>query len=181
MKYGILLGRFSPWHHGHQHILDTIVSDGLEPIVFVGSANQLNARNPYHAAERIHMIHIANPDLHHIYAIDDHDDWDAWFDHLIASILHIGISLDDIVFYLHEKDEDLLDFTFGGVDYVNESYCKIYTLAGFPTVSLPISGIEIRATRIREDLETHRSFLHPQVYHYLLTRQERLCLTTPPR
>ena len=39
MKYGIFLGRFAPWHKGHQYVLDQITNDGLEPIILVGSAN----------------------------------------------------------------------------------------------------------------------------------------------
>lgn len=170
IRYGIFLGRFSPIHSGHQHIIDKIISAGLKPIIIVGSANKHDERNPWHTLERIHMIRLVYPGIKCL-ALDDSDDWDDWHYRLCKAIqLTVTDDLSETTIYLHEKLEDLTNFTFQGIDYTNESYCKLYELTGMHTTKLPISDIQIRAQSIRNDLEGNRQFLHPLVYDYIQGR-----------
>ena len=168
LKYGVVLMRAQPPHKGHQHIIDTIIADGLEPVVILGSAQEARTeKNPYHPLERIHMIKLLYPDIQ-VYALDDVDCWDSWYHKLMSTIkLAVTDNLDEVTIYLHEKLEDLQDFTFRGVDYFNESYCKMYHIDGMHTTSLKISDIQIRAKSIREDMESNKHFLDPKVYKYI--------------
>ena len=172
IKYGLLLGRFqSPGpHSGHQHIINKIISDGLEPIIIVGSADKHDERNPYHPLERIHMIRLVYPGIKCL-ALNDSLDWDKWYNSLLKAIqLTVTDDLSETTIYLHEKLEDLTNFTFRGIDYTNESYCKLYELTGMHTTKLPISDIQIRAQSIRNDIESNKQFLHPLVYDYIRGR-----------
>jgi len=153
--------RAQPLHHGHQHIIDKIISDGLEPIVILGSAQEYGTtKNPYHPLQRIEMVKLVYPNLR-VFTLDDSDCWDTWFSSLKHAInLLVSKDLSEVTIYLHEKLEDLQDFTFRGIDYTNESYCKLYEIDGLYTTKLPISDIQIRAKLIREDLEGNKHYLH---------------------
>jgi nicotinamide-nucleotide adenylyltransferase len=57
MKRGFYIGRFQPYHNGHQSVLEHIVGNVDEIIIGVGSA-QLSHQidNPFTAGERVLMI-----------------------------------------------------------------------------------------------------------------------------
>jgi nicotinamide-nucleotide adenylyltransferase len=57
MKRGFYIGRFQPYHNGHQYILEKIARTSDEIIIGVGSA-QLSHEpaNPFTAGERVLMI-----------------------------------------------------------------------------------------------------------------------------
>ncbi|HII75646.1 MAG TPA: nicotinamide-nucleotide adenylyltransferase [Methanolinea sp.] len=57
MKRGFYIGRFQPYHNGHQYILEKIAKTADEIIIGVGSA-QLSHEpaNPFTAGERVLMI-----------------------------------------------------------------------------------------------------------------------------
>ena len=100
--------------------------------------------------------------------MDDYDCWDTWYNTLKTSIqTEITHDLSECTIYLHEKLEDLKDFTFRGIDYTNESYCKMYEIDGIHTTKLELSDIQIRAQAIRADLESNHKYLHPLVYAYI--------------
>ncbi|RLA71315.1 MAG: hypothetical protein DRG30_08620 [Epsilonproteobacteria bacterium] len=167
IKYGIVLMRAQPLHKGHQHIIDKIIADGLEPIVLLGSANKSDKKNPYHPLQRIEMVKLVYPDIR-VWTIDDYTNWDEWFRHLLSTLkLCVTKNLAEVTIYLHEKLEDLQNFTFRGLDYTEESYCKLYEVAGINTTKLPISDIQIRAKSIREELEKNKHYLHIEVYKYI--------------
>ena len=168
LKYGIILGRCQPMHLGHQHIINKIISDGLTPVVVLGSSQEAGTtKNPYHPLQRIHMLRLVYPDIK-CFALDDADCWDEWYNKLTNSIeLEITDDLSEITIYLHDKLEDLQDFTFRGIDYFNESYSKVYEVDGMHTTKLAISDIQIRAKSIREDLEGNKHFLDTNVYNYI--------------
>jgi len=127
-------------------------------------------RNPWYPLERIHMIRLVYPNIKCI-ALDDSPDWDDWLYRLCKAIqLTITDDLSETTIYLHEKLEDLTNFTFRGIDYTNESYCKLYEIAGMHTTKLPLSGIQIRVQSIRNDIESNKQFLHPLVYDYIQGR-----------
>jgi nicotinamide-nucleotide adenylyltransferase len=62
MRRGLFLGRFQPYHNGHQALIDHIVRDRevAELVIAVGSAQWSHtARDPFTAGERIMMINKA--------------------------------------------------------------------------------------------------------------------------
>lgn len=166
IKYGVFIGRFQPFHVGHQSIINKIIEDGLEPLVIIGSAQESDTeKNPYHYTDRDAMIRCIYPNII-TKPLEDVDCWDSWH----TSLLELLATVDQpetMTIYLHDKLEDLQNFTFRGKDYTNESYSKMYEVDGFNTVSLPISSIQIRAKAIRENLESNKQYLHPTTYNYI--------------
>lgn len=54
---GLVIGRFQPFHHGHQYLVEQIAADVDEVIVGIGSAGQSHtASNPYTSGERVQMV-----------------------------------------------------------------------------------------------------------------------------
>lgn len=53
----VFIGRFSPFHKGHEHIIQTALSVSDYTFVLVGSAYESRTvRNPFTVEERMHMI-----------------------------------------------------------------------------------------------------------------------------
>ncbi len=63
-KY-VYLGRFAPFHKGHQKIVDlTILKYGLENIIMmIGSSDSYNQRTPYSYEDRKMMIEAVYPEI----------------------------------------------------------------------------------------------------------------------
>jgi len=167
-QYGIILGRMQPIHIGHQSLIDKVISDDFTPIVILGTAQEFGTKkNPYHPLERIHMVKLVYPDIR-VYAMDDTEDWDKWFTNLVDIIKLIATTnLSEVTIYTHNKPEDLMDFTFKGVDYTNEYYSKCYEILGINTENIKTSHVPIRASSIRANLEINKQFLDPKVYNYI--------------
>jgi len=168
IKYGSIVIRAQPFHTGHMHIINKIIEDGLEPIIILGSANEAGTeKNPYTCEQRATMIRLIYPKIL-IQYLADYKSYEYWLETLINGIKYqTKAPIESSTIYLHEKLEDLQNFTFRGIDYTDESYCKMYEIEGLHTTSLPISDIQIRAKAIREDLEGNKQFLHPKVYKYI--------------
>jgi nicotinamide-nucleotide adenylyltransferase len=57
LKRGFYIGRFQPYHNGHQSVLEHIATKVDEIIIGVGSAQlSHNTENPFTAGERVMMI-----------------------------------------------------------------------------------------------------------------------------
>ena len=57
MTRGFYIGRFQPYHNGHQRVVEQIATEVDELVVGIGSAGDSHsARNPFTAGERIMMI-----------------------------------------------------------------------------------------------------------------------------
>jgi nicotinamide-nucleotide adenylyltransferase len=57
MKRGFYIGRFQPYHNGHQSVLEQIADEADEIIIGVGSAQLSHTiDNPFTAGERVLMI-----------------------------------------------------------------------------------------------------------------------------
>ena len=57
MTRALFVGRFQPFHYGHQHAIETILTECDELILVVGSAQMSHQKdNPFTAGERIEMI-----------------------------------------------------------------------------------------------------------------------------
>jgi nicotinamide-nucleotide adenylyltransferase len=60
MARALFVGRFQPFHFGHLHAIETILSEAEELIIVVGSAQMSHEPdNPFTAGERIEMIEAA--------------------------------------------------------------------------------------------------------------------------
>lgn len=64
-KYAGFIGRFQPWHKGHQRVLAQMVAEGFRPIVFIGSCNadRDTDANPFSFEERVSIIKRACKEL----------------------------------------------------------------------------------------------------------------------
>jgi len=53
IDFAVFIGRFQPFHRGHQHIISTALSQAKQVIVLCGSANRVTSlRNPWSFSER---------------------------------------------------------------------------------------------------------------------------------
>ena len=171
----MFIGRFSPLHFGHQQIIDQIKTDGLTPLVIIGSADKLDTRTPWSATEREEMIKLVYPDII-IRQLPDYNCWDKWHTQLLKIFSHSTLTgarylstveLSNFTIYTHAKPEDKQDFEFRGVEYTNEYYSKVFEVDGMHVKKIITSDHPVRATMIRENLEKHKQHLHPKVYQWL--------------
>ncbi|HIH79530.1 MAG: nicotinamide-nucleotide adenylyltransferase [Candidatus Poseidoniia archaeon] len=91
MSVALLPGRFQPFHRGHVAIAQTVVTDGHELIVMIGSAQEeVTWENPFSASERREMVSAgltaANLETKAIVAIGDVNDNSRWVSHTIAQL-----------------------------------------------------------------------------------------------
>lgn len=57
MKVAVVIGRFQPFHSGHEHLFSTAIQNNDLTIIVLGSANRSRSiKNPFTVAERKHMI-----------------------------------------------------------------------------------------------------------------------------
>jgi nicotinamide-nucleotide adenylyltransferase len=57
---GLYIGRFQPYHLGHQAVLDRIAEEMEEIVIVIGSAQESHtSENPFTAGERMDMIYAA--------------------------------------------------------------------------------------------------------------------------
>ena len=62
MKFmrGLYIGRFQPYHLGHQAVLEKIAKEVEEIVIVIGSAQESHTpENPFTGGERMEMIYAA--------------------------------------------------------------------------------------------------------------------------
>ena len=83
---GFLVGRFQPFHSGHQHLAESIATDVDELVVGIGSADASHTvRNPFTAGERMVMISqvMAEVDVQtYVVPLEDIDRNAVWVSHV---------------------------------------------------------------------------------------------------
>lgn len=83
---GILIGRFQPFHGGHERVVREIIDDVDELILGIGSADASHSpRNPFTAGERMMMIRKTLEPLettHYAVPIEDLDRNAVWVSHV---------------------------------------------------------------------------------------------------
>lgn len=52
----VFIGRFQPFHYGHQAIIDRTIELGYDPFIFIGTPNQRNEKNPISFSTRYDQI-----------------------------------------------------------------------------------------------------------------------------
>ena len=61
---GVYLGRFSPFHKGHESVLEALISDfGGKSLIQIGSSNRLNERTPFTFIQRKKLIQTLYPEV----------------------------------------------------------------------------------------------------------------------
>jgi nicotinamide mononucleotide adenylyltransferase len=176
-KYGIMMGRFQPFHFGHQHIVNEIMLDGLIPVILVGSCNEDRdlSRNPLSFEERYMIISRLIPEAI-ILRTDDNNDWDKWYNDLILTLKYNLPYFAPVssVFYHNDKDIDRLDFTFNNKQYINTFYTDVFKDNNFDMKKIDFFGkddfkINVNARDIRSDIEKLKHFLDARTYWILKT------------
>lgn len=179
MKYGLLLGRFQPFHIAHEAIVHEIINDGLEPIIILGSRNVINEKNPYTVSQRINMITSVFPDVT-LSLSEDCDDWNEWLNKLINNapnkrIRDMLLDKSEIVWYINNKESDRTYFEFNGKIYNNQFYTQIFKDLGYQVKEATYPSklkLDISATSIRQNLEENKHYLHSSVYSYIKGLQD---------
>ncbi len=85
---GLYIGRFQPYHLGHQAVLRKIAQEVDEIVVGIGSAQESHTQeNPFTAGERVTMIYGALKDLEatcYVIPLEDVARNAVWVSHVIA-------------------------------------------------------------------------------------------------
>lgn len=154
-KYGVLVGRFQPFHKGHEGIIRGIIADGRKPVIFIGSINRLDERNPLPFVTRRQLIgQVFTSGEVKILGIEDKDNDEAWFEQIHDALQRIGAKPSDTPFYLYTKP--------GEYDWSLQVRKKGYW------IQIPTTQIEgCHAALIRKDFAGHKHFLNPIVADYI--------------
>src|SRR5512136_1261525 len=87
---GLYIGRFQPYHLGHQAVIHKIAEEVDEIVVVVGSAQESHTpENPFTAGERLAMIYGALEDLRdrcYVIPLQDVDRNAVWVSHVLSMI-----------------------------------------------------------------------------------------------
>jgi len=87
---GLYIGRFQPYHLGHQAVLHKIAEEVDEIVVVIGSAQESHTPdNPFTAGERVEMICSALEDLRgrcYVIPLQDIKRNAVWVSHLLAMV-----------------------------------------------------------------------------------------------
>lgn len=172
MKYGLILGRFQPFHIAHESIIHEVMNDGLEPIIILGSANVINDSNPYTVRQRATMIQKVFPEIVVVPTDDNMEDWDIWHEGLLKNI---KLDKSQIVWYINNKESDRTYFKFNGKLYNNQFYTQIFKDLGYETKEATYPSklnLSISATGIRDNLEESKHYLDARVYKYIKELQD---------
>jgi nicotinamide-nucleotide adenylyltransferase len=91
MNYALYVGRFQPIHWGHVKVIQSIVADGYNPIIVVGSAQELKSnKNPLDAKLRVELIHdlmkYIAPKNYHVIALDDISTDGCWVEYVLNNV-----------------------------------------------------------------------------------------------
>jgi nicotinamide-nucleotide adenylyltransferase len=85
---GLYIGRFQPYHFGHQAVIHKIAEEVDEVVVVVGSAQESHTpQNPFTAGERLAMIYGALEDLRdrcYVIPLQDIERNAVWVSHVLS-------------------------------------------------------------------------------------------------
>ncbi len=88
-KIGLVIGRFQPFHKGHEYLFEKVFEHCDKIIIGIGSANRKNKDNPWAASERRKMIVKFLKEKKYlnkvikIVNLNDNPDDDVWFKNLL--------------------------------------------------------------------------------------------------
>lgn len=177
-KYGLVIGRFQPFHFGHQNIVNEIMLDGLRPLIAIGSINfnRDMGKNPLSFQERKELIQVIYPTEADIIGLYDFNDWTDWFDNVLNTIKYSAlVEPSDVTLYYHNKEVDRTTFTYKGKEYVDKFYTDIFKENGFNMKQIEFVDradfkIDSNARDIRSDIEGFKHFLDARIYRILKSK-----------
>ncbi|MFC4360094.1 nicotinamide-nucleotide adenylyltransferase [Halobium salinum] len=106
---GFYIGRFQPYHNGHQHMVEAISDEVDELVLGIGSAGDSHTpRNPFTAGERVMMLtkSLAEFDLTtYVVPIEDLDRNSVWVSHVqsMSPKFDVAYSNNPLVIQLFEE------------------------------------------------------------------------------
>lgn len=158
-KIGFLIGRFQPFHLGHELIVREMIASGCRPCLLLGCPYGKNEKNPYSFRERVsHINSVFDFEKVGLMAIHDYPCDKLWSDEVMHEI-HIFTEKEETPeLWYYPKPQDK---TPDGKHYIEELFNGRIKLikATWPEKL----GIVINATDIRADIHGNRHFLHPNV------------------
>jgi bifunctional NMN adenylyltransferase/nudix hydrolase len=162
-KLAVLIGRFQPFHTGHEHALNEAAQLAEKVVVLVGSSHQpRTAKNPFTFDERetmikLHMAGAISSDRLSILPIADYPYMEhEWIAGVQRAVDGFGIDDKDIVVVGHEKDE-------------SSYYLKVFPQWAQQDTGL---GFDVDATKVREfifnnQFQYARGVLRPSVAAFI--------------
>ncbi|MBT8507859.1 nicotinate-nucleotide adenylyltransferase [Methanomicrobiaceae archaeon CYW5] len=124
---GFYIGRFQPYHNGHQSVLERIAEDVDEIVIGVGSAQfSHTVNNPFTAGERVMMITRALEDLgcpYYVIPIEDIQRNALWVAHVrsISPPFEHVFSSNPLVVRLFKEQ---------GIDVISPAMLERHNLSG---------------------------------------------------
>ncbi|MFC6724637.1 nicotinamide-nucleotide adenylyltransferase, partial [Halobium palmae] len=106
---GFYIGRFQPYHNGHQHMVEAISDEVDELVLGIGSAGDSHTpRNPFTAGERVMMLtkSLTEFDLTtYVVPIEDLDRNSVWVSHVqsMCPKFEVAYSNNPLVIQLFEE------------------------------------------------------------------------------
>lgn len=99
--YGLIVGRFQPFHHGHELMVARALDDCHYVVICIGSAQESRTlRNPFTVEERIALIkQCFSKDLNRLIFVPINDravvrDDESWGEYVLKEVEHItGVSV----------------------------------------------------------------------------------------
>jgi bifunctional NMN adenylyltransferase/nudix hydrolase len=161
----VFIGRFQPWHQGHQGVLEKALHLAKACLIIIGSASIVpNYKNPFSWQQRKHLLLQGVGVLRHrvyINTIKDYGDDELWYAQIKKLVYQTIPATQNIALIGHIKDD-------------SSYYLKLFPEWGFISVE-NIAGIH--ATDIRADLYRRilycqeasyaKKHLHPQNWQWL--------------
>lgn len=155
-KTGLVIGRFQPFHLGHEYLIDKALELADKIIIGIGSSNITDSNNPFDLSIRKEFLNefISHAQIKHrvskIVAIPDHPDDDEWFK-------------------LAEKETGPVDVVIGDNDWVN----GIYERHKVPVISIGYYKRDIlEGTKIRHHMRVNKPW-QERVPQYLVSSIEK--------
>lgn len=170
MKYGLVIGRFQPFHFGHEHIINEIILDGKVPIVIIGDDDGQNTKkNPLEPHQVQELIETVFPGVCKFVHIKDKNNWTKWFDSIGFAVKKIA-DIEDLTLYYYNKEVDRYKyFEAYNREYHNEFYTEIFKDNGIKIKEIEFvnrSDIHVQAdaTNLRDNFEEFKHLLDGRVY-----------------
>jgi len=156
----VFIGRFQPFHYGHQAIIDRLEATGHTVIVVVGIPVKLSDRNPIGPTEVKDAIQASfnHPlDIRFILDKDDNSEWIESLDY-ICSTLHS----DDLSLVVHNKPTEAGKYGLPENDYFSDVILeeskylkKAINLSKFKTKSIDATRIRLFLDKLLEWAPKH--------------------------
>jgi bifunctional NMN adenylyltransferase/nudix hydrolase len=142
-KYGVLIGRFEPFHNGHLSLVQYALSHVEELVIVLGSCNVARSiKNPWSAAERREMILscLSPSDADRVTFIEASDylyNDNRWITTIQQRVDEVTDGSDDVVLFGENKDRS---------SFYLQMFPQWKHLARGPNAILPIGATQVRET-----------------------------------